>query len=1219
MKKAISPGWCAPWFCFALLSQQLSAGTLSGVVSYHDEQTGLIQITATRTISGNKALKLDGTGDYAVVHSLTDLSGPELSIQYWFRGSSFQSAVRQQSNNGYIVAGWNNQHILSHDGGLNGISAGENLTDGQWHHIAMTWKQGTPGGFASYLDGQLISSRNAVDAPIPAHNAPLYFGAFNGTGEFANGKLDEIAVWQRALTPEEIRSNWSQKLSGNEEGLVGYWTFDDGTADDQSPNEHHGELHGDAVISGLKVFFTTELSAPGPYTIANIPNNSGYHVTAFLDADGDGHPGKTEPAAAYTGNPFTISGDQTGIDLLLVEPPQITKHPADIRAGAGENIQLHVAASGSQPLSYQWRRKGQDLADGRNFSGATSPALAINNAAGHHSGTYNCRIANATGETLSSTANVFIIEGGRTLSGTIRYDGSQQGRIHIAAAQTQAGNRVLSLDGNGNFATTTLTNLSGNAITIQYWFRGSSVQSAVRQQSNNGYIVAGWDNKNTFSFEHILSFDGGTVGLPVGMGATDGHWRHLTMTWKQGAPGGFASYLDGRLIARRDSTNTEIPNIGEQVHFGAFNGTGEFANGKLDEIAVWERALSESEIFTGWNNPLTGNEEGLLGFWNFDDGEGQDLTAFGNHAELHGAAAILEETVPELGSSVFTATLKSPGPYTIANILPGNNFEVIAFLDANGNGSLDKGELADAYANNPFSFAKDLAGIDITLTEPPRILNQPADIRVRANTADPAAFTINAAGSAPLFYQWRKDGQSLAPTNNNFQGVNSPTLTILNPAQHGPGEYSVIVANKKGSALSREAKLSAVPADSVSLYGSLQYTGAPAGKIHLIAANFLPNNQALKLDGDGDFVVVPELTNLSGTAITIQYWFRGRFVQSAIRQQSNNGYIVAGWNNQHILSHDGGLNGIAAGKNLTDGQWHHIAMTWEINTPNGFRSYLDGKLIEQRDSANKEIPHYTAALYFGTFNGTSEFAGGELDEIAVWNRALDESEIQSNWNQPLESSEDELIRLWKDGLIGLWNFDDGTAKNAADNAASIYNFHGELHGNAAIVPANIPGFGSNTFTDVFDTPGRFAMSRLPKGKNYHLAAFVDVNGNYRPDPDEPFAVYSGNPFNLEVNLDGIYLDLGGETIETLALTIERDGDNIILPRPPENYGFFLFQTDTLSGGTWTLVEEGRGDGNHLVLPANQSARFYQFRDTIPITIELEPPVDPDDFIPINLE
>ena len=111
----------------------------------------------------------------------------------------------------------------------------------------MTWKRNTPDGFASYFDGQPLDARDSEDTDIPKFDAPVYFGAFNGAGEFAQGHFDEIAIWGRALTAEDIAANWNRSLTGDEPDLVGYWDFDDGTADDRSAQANHGVLNGNAL------------------------------------------------------------------------------------------------------------------------------------------------------------------------------------------------------------------------------------------------------------------------------------------------------------------------------------------------------------------------------------------------------------------------------------------------------------------------------------------------------------------------------------------------------------------------------------------------------------------------------------------------------------------------------------------------------------------------------------------------------------------------------------------------------------------------------------------------------------------------------------------------------------------------------------------------------------------------------------------------------------
>src|SRR5689334_20333554 len=118
----------------ALISLQSHASTISGNITYTGTQTGKVVIKASQTLPANKVLTLDGVDDYVRVDTLKDLSGDEITIGYWFRGNSIQSAVRQQSG-GFIIAGWNNLHVVSNDGGTGGNSVGTGYNDGNWHHI----------------------------------------------------------------------------------------------------------------------------------------------------------------------------------------------------------------------------------------------------------------------------------------------------------------------------------------------------------------------------------------------------------------------------------------------------------------------------------------------------------------------------------------------------------------------------------------------------------------------------------------------------------------------------------------------------------------------------------------------------------------------------------------------------------------------------------------------------------------------------------------------------------------------------------------------------------------------------------------------------------------------------------------------------------------------------------------------------------------------------
>ena len=94
-----------------------------------------------------------------------------------------------------------------------------------------------------------------------------------------NGLLDEVALYNRALSASEIRANRNRRLTGTESGLVGYWSFDEETGSvalDQAANGNHGSVGGGTVesqpswvASPVPVFEVEPISNQSPVVAAS--------------------------------------------------------------------------------------------------------------------------------------------------------------------------------------------------------------------------------------------------------------------------------------------------------------------------------------------------------------------------------------------------------------------------------------------------------------------------------------------------------------------------------------------------------------------------------------------------------------------------------------------------------------------------------------------------------------------------------------------------------------------------------------------------------------------------------------------------------------------------------------------------------------------------------------------------------------------------------------
>jgi hypothetical protein len=161
-----------------------------------------------------------------------------------------------------------------------------------WHHGAVTYD----GDEARlYLDSRLVASAS-LDVPLPSAipDATLSIGTGHpGSPDPFGGTLDEVRVWSVARSERDIRATMARRLTGDEDGLLAYYDFDEGSgrvARDASPNRRHlilGRNSGSGtdladptwVVSFAPECPTTDLSAIGAPPSADFRRG---------DADGDG-------------------------------------------------------------------------------------------------------------------------------------------------------------------------------------------------------------------------------------------------------------------------------------------------------------------------------------------------------------------------------------------------------------------------------------------------------------------------------------------------------------------------------------------------------------------------------------------------------------------------------------------------------------------------------------------------------------------------------------------------------------------------------------------------------------------------------------------------------------------------------------------------------------------------------------------------------------------
>lgn len=192
------------------------------------------------------------------------------------------------------------------------------------------------------------------------------------------------------------------------------------------------------------------------------------------------------------------------------------------------------------------------------------------------------------------------------------------------------------------------------------------------------------------------------------------------------------------------------------------------------------------------------------------------------------------------------------------------------------------------------------------------------------------------------------------------------------------------------------------------------------------------SNYALDFDGLSDYVEIPDNALLSGGAgksITVEAWVKPDVVSGTrpIVQKFLDGG-TKDWGMQiadgtiEVGIESNGDDWLMAGGNISAGVWTHIAFSFD-NPSNVARLFVNGIEIGQQ-ILTKDMPDSRAAIRFARHGYATQYLGGEIDEVRIWNHARSVSDVVANMNRELNGNES--------GLIGYWNFNEGGGQSAGD-------------------------------------------------------------------------------------------------------------------------------------------------------------------------------------------
>jgi hypothetical protein len=251
-------------------------------------------------------------------------------------------------------------------------------------------------------------------------------------------------------------------------------------------------------------------------------------------------------------------------------------------------------------------------------------------------------------------------------------------------------NYALSFDGSGhyvNIVNPESFNMNSD-FTFTAWIKTESA----------GVILAktrGEDEEGPKTFfvnpDGKLALDVGWVGFFEGTKIiSDNLWHHVAASVEFNGDDFIKFYIDGVLDAQGQEMDVDFY---PEDDFGLRIGSDErevesfpHFQGMIDEVSVWDRVLTDTEIKMSMLKSFTGSESGLVGYWRFNENSGTiayDQTTNANDGTFQGDVVWAESNAPV---DPWVYIMENPG-----TVGAESSIEVKAYIDAT---KLKSGEYA---------------------------------------------------------------------------------------------------------------------------------------------------------------------------------------------------------------------------------------------------------------------------------------------------------------------------------------------------------------------------------------------------------------------------------------------------------------------------------------------------------------------------------------------
>lgn len=618
----------------------------------HGTLNGDAAVTANdRKGQANKALTLDGTGDSMSVSSSSslDAAASALSVSLWVNPSNLSSTKTIASWGASSNPGFGFLLSARTDGSMrleawnaagtrfvNKFSGTGVLEAGTWTHVGFTYDAGAGSG-TLYVNGSGAGGFTASDSI--GSGGSFYVGRFSESGNeiYMTGLADDARFYSRALSAAEMKALYGSydpgiRVASTQKGLLRHWKLD-GSGKDATPNGKHCSVSGATLTSDRKGQSNKAYSFDGISNYATcgtlLLDDDNMVISGWVKLE-SGDEGTIFDAQQWFGD---IPADR-GFYVFYSQAYDYYRMGIYRSGGGGEFVTLggrtddgqwhHVliavqASVGTATMYVDGASQGQKTFTAGSFQGKSPTFEIAALRSGSEYGEYavdDVRVYNRALSTAEIAQIAYsydpVIRVSDLQKGLVshwKFDGNAKdstpyrnhGTVNGATLTTDRkgqSDEAYSFDGTGDevaCGSNTSLAITGD-ITLATWISlNVTDEQFIMSRYKTSSPYEGWGLKLQATTGNLMFWSDGVGSWVTSTSAVpnDGLYHHVLMVG-DGASGTF--YIDGNTAGTFTYTPPSTASTACYLGRGPSGSDPKTLNGKIDEVRIYSRALSATEI-----------------------------------------------------------------------------------------------------------------------------------------------------------------------------------------------------------------------------------------------------------------------------------------------------------------------------------------------------------------------------------------------------------------------------------------------------------------------------------------------------------------------------------------------------------------------------------------------------------------------------------------------